>query len=75
MSRRSAIDERCDAWFEALLRPSSSSKETTTNSIPSTEMTNSHVPFLQHLADHARQRLVTPIELKNEVRRSGPVGH
>jgi hypothetical protein len=55
-SRRSAIDERCDVWFEALL--GSSESETTPNH-PSS--------FLQHLADHARQRLITPVELKNEV--------
>jgi hypothetical protein len=51
-SRRSTIDETSDAWFRSLLM-SGNDDET---------------PFLGDIAMAARSKLLTPVELKNEVR-------
>ena len=54
-SRRNAIDERCDAWFHSLL-----SAGRDNDNIDET-------PFLGEIAMAARSKLLTPVELKNEV--------
>lgn len=48
-SRRSKLDEQCDAWFGSLLNASEQGG------------------VLGDLAENARTKLTTPVELKNEV--------
>ena len=55
-SRRSTIDERSDAWFHSLLRSEGGTENDETP------------PFLGEIAMAARSKLLTPVELKNEVR-------
>ncbi|KAI2507547.1 Uncharacterized protein family (UPF0051) [Fragilaria crotonensis] len=54
-SRRTVIDETCDAWFHSLLGTNKDDDDTTTTT-----------PFLGEIAMAARSKLLTPVELKNE---------
>ena len=58
-SRRAVIDETCDAWFHSLLG---------TNNNDDHPDGDDTTPFLGDIAMAARSKLLTPVELKNEVR-------
>eukprot|EP00547_Thalassionema_nitzschioides_P004310 CAMPEP_0194221596 /NCGR_PEP_ID=MMETSP0156-20130528/30932_1 /TAXON_ID=33649 /ORGANISM="Thalassionema nitzschioides, Strain L26-B" /LENGTH=671 /DNA_ID=CAMNT_0038952049 /DNA_START=54 /DNA_END=2069 /DNA_ORIENTATION=+ len=50
LSRRASFDEKCDAWFGALLG----------------EIDDGHSFFLGDIAEKHHKKLMTPVELKNE---------
>jgi hypothetical protein len=54
-SRRSKLDEQCDAWFGTLLNSNDNDNDNTKNGILGT------------LSDKARQILTTPVVLKNDL--------
>ena len=65
-SRRSPIDETCDEWFASLLGKDGMNNGDDDND--NTPVEPNHF-FLRDIAIAARTKLLTPVELKNEVRR------